>query len=358
MVRELRVELGDRSYPIVCGPRLLEGAGGWLKRIGRMVPPALVVSNPTVADLYWPPLEASLKGEGWQPHLILLPDSEEAKTLKEISRVYDLAGEIKMERKSPLIALGGGVVGDAAGFVATTWLRGLPFIQIPTTLLAQVDASVGGKVALNHPQGKNLIGAFYQPRLVLIDVDTLKTLPEREFRSGLAEVIKYGVIMDRDFFEYIEQNLENIMAGQPECLMEVVCRSCSLKARVVAQDEREETGLRRILNFGHTVGHAVEAATGFSLYRHGEAVAIGMALAARMAVEMGIFSLQECRRLLALLKRAGLPTEMPPLNGEAFRQALLRDKKIEGGRILMVLPVNLGRVEVREVSWEEILRFI
>ena len=183
-------------------------------------------------------------------------------------------------------------------------------------------------------------------------------MPEREFRSGLAEVIKYGIIMDRDLFEYIEQNLEKIMAGQPECLMEVICRSCSLKARVVAQDEREETGLRRILNFGHTVGHAVEAATGFSLYRHGEAVAIGMALAARMAVEMGIFSPQECQRLLALLKRAGLPIEMPPVDGEAFRQALLRDKKIEGGRIHMVLPVNLGQVEVREVSWEEILRFI
>ncbi|WP_406676383.1 3-dehydroquinate synthase [Moorella sp. ACPs] len=356
MAGELKVDLGERSYKIICGSGLLKQTGTLLKNLD-LAAPCLVVSNAIVAGHYWPTLEQSLKAAGFQPHLALVPDGEEAKTLKVAAELYDAALAAGIERGAAIMALGGGVVGDVAGFVAATWLRGVPFIQIPTTLLAQVDASVGGKVAVNHPRGKNLIGAFYQPAAVIADLDTLATLPPREVRAGLAEVIKYGVIMDAGFFTYLEDHLEGALNGEEGILETIVLRSCALKAEIVARDERE-SGLRAILNFGHTIGHAVEAVTGFTAYRHGEAVAMGMAAAARLAVRRGMFSEAEVGRLVRLLQRAGLPVDLPAVDPAAFQAALGHDKKIRQGLLRMVLPERLGRVQVTPVSLEEIMAVI
>jgi len=307
-----------------------------------------------VASLYGPKVKESLEKAGFISLFEEVPDGEEAKSLGAAAELYDLALGVGWERRCPVIALGGGVVGDLAGFVAATLLRGVPFIQVPTTLLAQVDSSVGGKVAVNHPRGKNLIGAFYQPRLVVADLDTLRTLPERETRAGMAEVIKYGVIFDAGFFSYLEEHLEEALAGDTKVLEEIVLRSCRIKAEIVAWDE-EERGLRAVLNFGHTAGHALEAATGFKRYRHGEAVGVGMVVASRLAVARGLFAEASLERLEGLLVRAGLPTRMPPLDWEAFAAALIRDKKVRHGKLRMVLPVELGRVTLAEVEEEEVL---
>lgn len=354
MAGQLQVELGERSYPIYCGSGLLEQLGELLTPLdlGRR---CLVVTNPVVASLYGPKVKESLEKAGFISLFKEVPEGEEAKSLSAAAELYDLALDVGWERRCSIIALGGGVVGDLAGFVAATLLRGVPFIQLPTTLLAQVDSSVGGKVAVNHPRGKNLIGAFYQPQLVVADLDTLKTLPEREMRAGLAEVIKYGVIYDAGFFSYLEEHLEQALAGEAKVLEKIVLYSCRIKAEVVAQDE-EERGLRAILNFGHTAGHALEAATNFNVYRHGEAVAVGMVVAARIAVNRGMFDTGNLERLQKLLKRAFLPTEMPSLDREAFLAALMRDKKVRDGRLRMVLPVELGRVKIMEVEAEELLR--
>lgn len=356
MAGELKVDLGERSYKIICGSGLLKQTGALLKNLD-LAAPCLVVSNAIVAGHYWPTLEQSLKAAGFQPHLALVPDGEEAKTLKVAAELYDAALAAGIERGAAIIALGGGVVGDVAGFVAATWLRGVPFIQIPTTLLAQVDASVGGKVAVNHPKGKNLIGAFYQPAAVIADLDTLATLSPREVRAGLAEVIKYGVIMDAGFFTYLEDHLEDALSGEVEVLETIVLRSCTLKAEIVARDERE-SGLRAILNFGHTIGHAIEAVTGFDTYRHGEAVAMGMVAAARLAVRRGMFSEEETDRLVVLLLRAGLPVDLPAFEPAAFQAALGHDKKVRQGQLRMILPERLGRVQVTPVSLEEIMAVI
>nr|WP_277998812.1 3-dehydroquinate synthase [Moorella sulfitireducens] len=348
--------MGERSYSIYCGSGLLKETGRLLKKLD-LAPSCLVVSNAVVAGHYWPTLELGLNAAGFHPHLVLVPDGEEAKTLKVAAELYDAALAAGLERRAAIIALGGGVVGDVAGFAAATWLRGVPFIQIPTTLLAQVDASVGGKVAVNHPRGKNLIGAFYQPAAVIAALDTLATLPPREVRAGLAEVIKYGVIMDAGFFAYLEDHLDGVLQGNEGVLETIVLRSCALKAEIVARDEREG-GLRAILNFGHTIGHAVEAATGFATYRHGEAVAMGMIAAARVAVRRGMFSEGETGRLVELLQRAGLPVELPALDPAIFREALGHDKKILQGRLRMVLPERLGRVQITPVSLEEVMAVI
>ncbi|MBE3581376.1 MAG: 3-dehydroquinate synthase [Thermoanaerobacteraceae bacterium] len=353
MAGRLQVELGERSYTIYCGRGILAQIGELLRDLnlgGR----CLVVSNPTVVSLYGPKVRESLEKAGFAPLFKEVPDGEEAKSLEVAADIYDLALAAGWERGCPVIALGGGVVGDLAGFVAATLLRGVPFIQLPTTLLAQVDSSVGGKVAVNHPRGKNLIGAFYQPRLVAADLDTLRTLPEREMRAGMAEVIKYGVIFDASFFSYLEEHLEEALGGNTRVLEKIVLHSCRLKAEIVAQDE-EERGLRAILNFGHTAGHALEGATGFKLYRHGEAVAVGMMVASWVAAGRGLFAEEELARLEGLLVRAGLPTRMPSLDWEAFGAALIRDKKVREGRLRMVLPVELGRVTIAEVEEEEVL---
>ncbi|MGI9953185.1 3-dehydroquinate synthase [Moorellaceae bacterium AZ2] len=353
MAGQLRVELGERSYTIYCGSGILEQMGELLSSLD-LSRRCLVVSNPTVVSLYGEKVKESLEKAGFAPLFKEVPDGEEAKSLAVAGELYDLALDVGWERGCPVIALGGGVVGDLAGFVAATLLRGVPFIQLPTTLLAQVDSSVGGKVAVNHPRGKNLIGSFYQPRLVAADLDTLKTLPEREMRAGMAEVIKYGVIYDSGFFSYLEEHLEQALAGEAQVLEKIILHSCRIKAEVVARDE-EERGLRAILNFGHTAGHALEAATGFKLYRHGEAVAVGMVVAARVAVSRGLFQGGYLERLEKLLKRASLPTDMPSLDWEAFGAALARDKKVREGRLRMVLPVELGRVTIAEVEEEEVL---
>ena len=348
----LRVELGERSYDL-----LLESSG--LSRIGEylaLLPVskrALVVTNATVSSLYAQTITASLAASGFQVHWAIVPDGEEAKSLTWLSRLYDQAVSLQLDRRSPVLALGGGVVGDLAGFFAATYLRGLPLVQIPTTLLAQVDSSVGGKVAVNHPQGKNLIGAFYQPALVLIDPLTLRTLPERELRAGLAEVVKYGVLRSAEFLSYLETNAEAILALELDVVRAIIAFSCQTKAEIVTADEREE-GLRSILNFGHTIGHALEAVTGFSQYRHGEAVAIGMIGAAYLAERRG-WAPGLLARLETLLKRFGLPTTLPGLSSGELLRAMGYDKKARSGQIRFVLPVAIGKMElVDDLTDEEI----
>ncbi|MDI6631954.1 MAG: 3-dehydroquinate synthase, partial [Thermoanaerobacteraceae bacterium] len=306
---EVRVELGPRSYPIYV-------ASGCLGKLGRIAQQhltgrrMLVVTNPVVAGLYGEAVKRSLAEAGFQVGEAQIPDGEEYKTLATVAGLYDAAFTGGLERGDAVLALGGGVVGDIAGFLAATYMRGVPFVQVPTTLLAQVDSSVGGKVGVNHPGGKNLIGAFYQPRFVLIDPDTLATLPSREVRAGLAEVIKYGVISDAGFFSWLEANIDRLLNLEPAALEHAIAASCRIKAAVVSADETE-TGLRAILNFGHTVGHALEAVTGYQRFVHGEAVAIGMVAAARLAVRLGYFEPPGAERITGLVLRAGLPAEVP-----------------------------------------------
>ncbi|SMB98625.1 3-dehydroquinate synthase [Thermanaeromonas toyohensis ToBE] len=353
MVGKLQVDLGDRSYNIYCGQGLLKKLGVLLQPLD-LAKRCLIVTDEIIAPLYLSQVIQSLEAAGFLPLVKQVPPGEEAKSLSVAAELYDMALEAGWERRCPVLALGGGTIGDLAGFVAATLLRGVPLIQLPTTLLAQVDSSVGGKVAVNHPRGKNLIGAFYQPCLVVADLSTLKSLPKRELCSGLAEVIKYGMIYDALFFTYLEQHLEEALAGEEEILERIVLRSCEIKAQIVAQDERERD-LRAILNFGHTVGHALEAVTKFHVYRHGEAVAIGMMVATRIALSRGLISPEIIERLEKLLRRASLPVEMPNVERYTFLEALIRDKKVREGRVRMVLPVSLGQVEIMEVDTQEIM---
>jgi len=349
---DIFVNLAERGYPIYIGSGLLAAAGRYLTDISPGER-ALLVTNPLVRALYGHLVEKSLREAGLLVITAEAPDGEEAKSLAVAEKLYDRAYTAGLDRQSPVIALGGGVVGDLAGFVAATYMRGVPFVQLPTTLLAQVDSSVGGKVAVNHPRGKNIIGAFYQPKLVLADPDVLTTLEPRELKAGLAEVIKYGVIADAGFFAWLEANLEKILAREPEALARAVAVSCRIKAQVVEEDETEQDR-RAILNFGHTVGHALEAFTGYELYRHGEAVAVGMAVEARIAVALGVFPEKEAARLELLLQRAGLPAAVPAAllrdladgRKDEFFTLLRRDKKARGGRYTFALPVKTGAAEV------------
>lgn len=343
MLKQL-VDLGEASYDIVFGHNILAELGQMLKQfaVGRQ---SLIVTNPTVGGLYGRLVADSLTGAGFQVVTAQVPDGEEAKSLTIAGGIYDHLVSGGFGRDSVVVALGGGVVGDVAGFIAATYQRGVNFVQVPTTLLAQVDSSVGGKVALNHPLGKNLIGAFYQPRMVVADLATLDTLPLRELRSGLAEVIKYGVIWDEEFFSYLEKNLSAIMNKQPAEMLEIIRRSCAIKARVVERDEREQ-GLRAILNFGHTVGHAVEAVTGYAKYRHGEAVAVGMVAAGHLSLILGHWHQADHTRLLDLINRIGLTTTVPELDPAELRLAMEHDKKIANGQIRFVLPSSLGQVQL------------
>lgn len=355
---KITVNLGERAYEVIIGPRLLSRLGHFLS--GRdFTSRALLVTNTTAGRLYAPLVEKSLAGAGFEVVRAEIPDGEEHKSLATAAELYDLAYGHELDRRSPVLALGGGVVGDLAGFVAATYLRGVPYVQLPTTLLAQVDSSVGGKVAVNHPRGKNIIGAFYQPRLVLADVGTLKTLPPREVRSGLAEVVKYGVIADPLFFAWLEENAERLLALEPEALVHAVATSVRIKAQVVEDDEREE-GRRAVLNFGHTLGHALEAATGYTAWRHGEAVAVGMAAAARLAVCLGMLAEREASRLVDLLRRVGLPVGLPGgISPEELLALMRRDKKVLSGRLTFVLPVEIGKVEiVRDVPEEAVRRVL
>lgn len=345
LAREVNVGLGVRSYPIWIGEGLLAGLGARIRQrvAGERV---LVITNPTVQDLYGAAVAASLSAAGLKVFWAGIPDGEEHKTLATAAHLYDMSFNAGLDRDCPVVALGGGVVGDIAGFVASTYMRGVPFVQVPTTLLAQVDSSVGGKVAVNHPRGKNIIGAFYQPVLVLADVETLRTLPERELRAGIAEIIKYGVIRDGAFFAWLETNLEGLLAGDPEALAYAVEVSCRIKAQVVEEDETERN-LRQILNYGHTIGHAVEALTDYRVYVHGEAVGIGMAAAARLAVRLGLLDEAAEHRIVSLVRRAGLPSAIPAaLEFEQAWTSMERDKKARGGRITFVLPEAVGRVRI------------
>ncbi|GIW40428.1 MAG: 3-dehydroquinate synthase [Candidatus Binatia bacterium] len=352
----LTVSLGERSYPIYIGKGILGEVGAKLREL-RCGTSAAVVTNNVVAPLYLGKVVRSLRDHGFETTTIEIPDGEEHKNLAWLTFVYDRLVDARLERNSPILALGGGVVGDLAGFAAATFLRGVPFVQLPTTLVAQVDASVGGKTGVNHPEGKNLIGAFYQPRFVLVDVRTLKTLPKREFTAGLAEVVKYGVILDPDLFALVEERLPALQALDEDLLVQVVRTCCAIKALVVAEDERE-SGFRAVLNFGHTVGHAVESLTEYRRYLHGEAVAIGMAFAARFSAARGLCKQETAERVVRLLKRAHLPVTIPKeIRGKPLALAVETDKKIRGGKIRFVALEDIGRTRFLEVDPEEIGEF-
>lgn len=330
----------EHSYDVVVGAGVLSSLPSLLPmRPGK----ALLVSDANVAQLYGDSVAAQMQRAGWQIAKHVIQPGEAQKSLVSLRDVYSTCVAAGLERSSPIIALGGGVVGDLAGFAAATYLRGVPFVQVPTTLLAQVDASVGGKVAVNLPEGKNLVGAFYQPRVVVADVALLTSLPQRELLSGLAEVIKHGVIADPELFTYVDQHLDAILARDPAALRVCVSRSCEIKGAVVEADERE-SGLREVLNFGHTVGHAVEAVSGYGTYAHGEAVAIGMVTAAKLSVPGG-FAEADVHRLIDLLRRAGLPVQAAQLSVDELLASMQHDKKVRNGQIRFALAPTLGKAQ-------------
>jgi len=350
----LKVELGDRSYEIVIMRGLLGHAGKLLKELN-LTPKCLLVTNATVDGIYGDVVRRSLSSEGFLVRTAVVEDSEKAKSLTDAEKLYQEAYDFGIDRRSPFIALGGGVVGDLTGFVAATYMRGVPFIQIPTTLLAQVDSSVGGKVAINYLGIKNLIGAFYQPSVVIIDPSTLDSLPAREFKSGLAEVIKYGIIWDKGFFNFLERHGEEILSLEPTAVESIIYRSCKIKAEVVSCDERERD-LRMILNLGHTFGHAVEVIGGFRVFKHGEAVGIGTCLAARLAKKMGILHGRDADRIICLVERFGLPTALPQkVAPETILEIMRKDKKNREAKITLILPIGIGRVQKYRFAPEEIL---
>jgi 3-dehydroquinate synthase len=334
----LTVELGDRSYPILIGAGLLSQAG----LIGRHVPSRdiLIVSNTTVAPLYMGLLSKALSDR--RVVEAILPDGESHKTLTTVARVLDVLVANRFGRDCTVVALGGGVVGDMAGFAAACYQRGVGFVQVPTTLLAQVDSSVGGKTGVNHPGGKNLIGAFYQPGAVIADTSTLKTLPPRELRAGLAEVIKYGLICDAQFYDWLDANVDQLLAGEPAALAHVIRRSCEIKAQIVGRDEHEH-GDRALLNLGHTFGHAVESATHYTQWLHGEAVGAGLLMAAAMSHESGLLDVGEVDRLRKLLERVGLPVRIDGVAPEVALEHMRIDKKVKGGRMRLVLLRAVGQ---------------
>lgn len=344
VLHEIAIELGDRSYPIVIGTGLLGDAATW-SQLPRAAA-AMVVTNETIAPIYLDRLSAALRGRFAQVHHVVLPDGEEHKDWVTLNRIFDALLSQASDRKTVLFALGGGVVGDMTGFAAACYMRGVPFVQVPTTLLAQVDSSVGGKTAINHPLGKNMIGAFYQPQRVVCDLDTLATLPAREFSAGLAEVIKYGPIADMAFLDWIEANLAALVRRDPAAVAHAVRRSCEIKGWVVGQDERE-SGLRAILNFGHTFGHAIEAGLGYGEWLHGEAVGCGMVMAAELSRRLGLVDDAFTARLRALIEAAGLPVRGPDLGADRYLELMRLDKKSEAGDIRFVVIDSPGRAVMR-----------
>ena len=337
------IDLGDRGYPILIGAGLLGDPSNFV--VAPQAASALIVTNTTVGPLYAATLRKVLAARFRDVRVIELPDGEIHKDWPTLNLIFDALLAHGSDRKTVLFALGGGVVGDMTGFAAASYMRGVPFVQVPTTLLAQVDSSVGGKTAINHPLGKNMIGAFYQPRLVLCDLDTLATLPARELSAGLAEVIKYGPIHDMAFLDWIEANIEALVARDPAALAHAVRRSCEIKALVVAQDERE-TGLRAILNFGHTFGHAIESGLGYGEWLHGEAVGCGMVMAARLSQRLGGIDAAFVQRLTRLIERAGLPVTAPRLGADRYLELMRLDKKSEAGEIRFVVIDRPGSARV------------
>ncbi len=351
----LTVNLADRSYPIHIGPGLL--ARGEL--IAQHLPQrkAVIVTNTVVAPLYLQALQASLAQQQVAVQSIVLPDGEAHKDWRTLNEVFDALLTHRAERKTTLIALGGGVIGDLTGFAAAVFQRGAPFIQVPTTLLAQVDSSVGGKTAINHPLGKNMIGAFYQPRVVIADTDTLKTLPDRELSAGIAEVVKYGLIGDARFFAWLEVNMDRLVTRDPSALTHAIEVACRNKAVVVASDEREE-GVRAMLNFGHTFGHAIESGLGYGKWLHGEAVAAGMVIAARVSQKMGLVDADGVARTIALLRRARLPVQGPTLGIDRYLELMGHDKKVEGGKIRFILLRSIGDAFISDAVPRDVLNAV
>ncbi len=347
----LHVSLGERSYPILIGPGLLSAAGVLNERISaRQV---LIVTNEVVAPLYLETLERAIGAE--ERHSLILPDGEDRKTLATFSTIVDALMQHGFHRDACLIALGGGVIGDIGGFAAASYQRGIDYVQMPTTLLAQVDSSVGGKTAVNHPGGKNMIGAFYQPTCVIADTDTLKSLPPREFSAGLAEVIKHSLILDRDFFEWLEANMDEVVALDAAALGFVVRRNCELKAAIVAEDERER-GRRALLNLGHTFGHALENLGGYGKWLHGEAVSIGIALAARTSAQLGWLEAGDCDRIETLLSRARLPIRAKDVSVEQLLERMRMDKKASASGLKLVLLRQLGEGVIEPAPDESLLK--
>lgn len=345
-MEEVEVDLGERSYRIKIGTGLLSSLDQHLAEAGiEAGTKLLVITDERVNKLYGADIEASLQQSKFEFRLTAVPEGEASKSLDRAKELYDEAVDFGLERSSAVVAFGGGVVGDLAGFIAATYMRGISLVQVPTTLLAQVDSSVGGKVAVNHEVGKNLIGAFYQPKAVIIDLEVLTTLDRRDVKSGLAEVIKYGVIWDNDFFNYLQANSEAIRELDFGVLTKVVQRSCQIKAEVVGEDEREE-GLRAILNYGHTIGHAVEALAGYGEYRHGEAVAIGMASAVKLAYKLEMVTEVEVQQQMELVSSLGLPTTFDNLKIDNMIAKTKQDKKVQDGQVRYILPNRIGEVEI------------
>jgi len=352
-MKVVRVELGASSYDIDIGGGLIEEVGTLMGQICRHGQ-AVIITNPVVRRHYGAKLEAGFAKAGFTVNVLEVTDGEAQKTLAQAGDLYLEMAQARAERQTPVVAVGGGVIGDLAGFVAATYKRSVPLVHVPTTLLAQVDSSIGGKVAVNHNQLKNEIGAFYQPKLVITDPETLRTLPPEILSDGLAEVIKYGIIWDAEFFDYLEANMAKIRALDATCLEHIVGRSAEIKAKVVSEDEKE-SGLRAILNYGHTIAHAVESLSDFDV-SHGSAVAIGMVAAARIAVDMKTFEFDAVDRLIKLLERAGLPTRVPDYGAERMIEVMQHDKKVRDGKMRFVLPQAIGEVFVTDQVTPELLR--
>ncbi|MBD3183920.1 3-dehydroquinate synthase [Candidatus Poribacteria bacterium] len=351
-MHQIHVELGKNSYPIYIDDSNLSKFGSVLKR-HLSLKKITLVTNETINGFYGNIICDSILSSGIQVEVVIIPDGEEYKSLEWAGKLFDSFVDFGMTRHSGVVALGGGVIGDLAGFAAATFMRGISFVQIPTSLIAQVDSSVGGKTAVNHPRGKNLIGAFHQPKFVFIDVSVLKSLPERELKSGFAEVIKHAVIMDKELFEYMDDNVDKIMDIDIQSMEQIVSRSCKDKATIVEQDEKEQN-IRAILNYGHTIGHSVESVSGYSYFRHGEAVSIGMAVAARIAVNMGILDDEQEKRQNLILSNYGLPVKFPDLETDEIIKTLYLDKKIkENKKLRFVLAKKIGKAIIVEDVMEE-----
>jgi len=351
----VQVQLSERSYEIVIGTGNLTAAGAFVGQRCKLTH-AIVITDTNVAPLHARRVADSLGSLGARVDEEVIEAGEASKSVANADRLWQRLLQHKADRKSVVVAVGGGVIGDLAGFVAATYARGVAFVQVPTTLLAHVDSSVGGKVGVNLPDAKNMVGAFWQPLGVLIDTAVLDTLPDREYRAGLAEVVKYGVILDAEFFRYLEDRADDLAARRPDALRHVVARCCRLKADVVAQDERETIGLRAMLNYGHTFAHAIEAEAGYGEFLHGEAVAIGMVAASRLAERLGRVDRRFTERQDALLRRLKLPVAMPAMAPEVLLEAMQRDKKVAHGRLRFVLPKQMGQVElVGDVPEEDVL---
>jgi 3-dehydroquinate synthase len=352
----LNVALGERAYPINIGRGVLGRSELLLPYLRQRK--VAIVTNATVAPLYLDQIASPLRNAGVEVIEIILPDGEQYKDWQNLNTIFDALLEHRCERSTTLIALGGGVVGDMTGFAAACYQRGMPFIQVPTTLLSQVDSSVGGKTAINHPRGKNMIGAFHQPRLVLADTDTLNTLPERELKAGLAEVIKYGLIRDLPFLEWLEENLERLLTREPDALAYAIHRSCQNKAEVVVADEHEN-GERALLNLGHTFGHAIETGMGYGEWLHGEAIAVGMMMATELSCLLGWIGKTEIGRIENLFVRAGLPVAGPALGVERYIELMQHDKKVQDGKLRLVLLNQLAQAVVSDIATaDEIARAI